>query len=287
VETYKQFVWPRFFSSIYSRNGSAVALITTAITTIVLLLVIFMHASEMFASRVGEGAFYAVIPYNLMVLPSIVIVLWCLLALLIGIIRFWHKIGEKSISLLCRSLVSATADALSLRYLKGGGHGCAFPDERISHLRRWLHHLVFYGFMLCFAATAVAATYEHVLLRTAPYPFWSIPVMLGTIGGVALLIGAGGLFWFKWQSDQSPSNRCFRGMDLVFSALLFLVSLTGLLLLALRETQAMGLMLAVHLGFVWGLFLTLPYGKFVHAIFRYAALIQNEIEAYYEKKQHE
>jgi citrate/tricarballylate utilization protein len=35
----------------------------------------------------------------------------------------------------------------------------------------------------------------------------------------------------------------------------------------------MGLALAVHLGLVYGLFLVLPYSKFVHAIYRFAALL--------------
>jgi citrate/tricarballylate utilization protein len=35
----------------------------------------------------------------------------------------------------------------------------------------------------------------------------------------------------------------------------------------------MPLLLVVHLGFVLGLFLTLPYGKFVHGLYRTAALM--------------
>ena len=46
--------------------------------------------------------------------------------------------------------------------------------------------------------------------------------------------------------------------------MLFMTSATGLLLLALRGQPVMPLLLVVHLGFVLGLFLTLPYGKFVH-----------------------
>jgi citrate/tricarballylate utilization protein len=60
--------------------------------------------------------------------------------------------------------------------------------------------------------------------------------------------------------------------------LLVLVSLTGLLLLALRETAAMGLTLALHLGAVMALFITLPYGKFVHAVYRFAALVRYHVE---------
>lgn len=55
-------------------------------------------------------------------------------------------------------------------------------------------------------------------------------------------------------------------------------SATGLLLLGLRETAAMGVLLAVHLGLVVALFLCLAYGKFVHAIYRLAALVRSHLE---------
>jgi citrate/tricarballylate utilization protein len=60
--------------------------------------------------------------------------------------------------------------------------------------------------------------------------------------------------------------------------LLLLVSATGLALVFLRETRAMGVLLAVHLGVVLALFLTLPYGKFVHALYRFAALVRFHLE---------
>jgi citrate/tricarballylate utilization protein len=52
----------------------------------------------------------------------------------------------------------------------------------------------------------------------------------------------------------------------------------------LRATPAMGVMLAVHLGVVFALFLTLPYGKFVHGLYRFLALIQYARE--YEKNRY-
>jgi citrate/tricarballylate utilization protein len=67
-------------------------------------------------------------------------------------------------------------------------------------------------------------------------------------------------------------------MDVAFLVLLFVTSFTGLLLLAFRETAAMGTLLVVHLGVVAGLFITLPYGKFAHVVYRYAALVRYSIE---------
>ena len=63
-----------------------------------------------------------------------------------------------------------------------------------------------------------------------------------------------------------------------FLVMLFLTSLSGLALLVLRHTPAMGTMLALHLGLVFGLFLTMPYGKFVHGLYRYAALVRYALE---------
>jgi citrate/tricarballylate utilization protein len=68
------------------------------------------------------------------------------------------------------------------------------------------------------------------------------------------------------------------GMDIAFIVMLFLTSLTGMALLMLRETAAMGPLLALHLGVVFSLFVTMPYGKFVHGIYRFAALVRYAME---------
>ena len=130
-------------------------------------------------------------------------------------------------------------------------------DDRPSQARRAYHQFTFYGFLLCFAATCVATVYHYALRAPAPYPFWSLPTLLGTVGGGALLIGPAGLLWLKARRDPALASEKQTGMDVGFLALLLLVSSTGLLLLALRESAAMGMLLAVHLGAVMALFITL------------------------------
>jgi len=132
--------------------------------------------------------------------------------------------------------------------------------------------------VLCFAATCIATIYHYVFGWRAPYPFLSLPVLLGTVGGVGLLIGCAGLLWLKEIRDRTLDDSAQTGMDVGFLVLLFLISITGLMLLALRETTAMGLLLAAHLAVVMALFITLPYGKFVHAVYRFAALVRYHLE---------
>ena len=70
---------------------------------------------------------------------------------------------------------------------------------------------------------------------------------------------------------SAPEERQLDGGLLV---LLLATALTGLLLLALRAGPAMGVLLVIHLGVVLALFVTLPYGKLVHGLYRAAALIK-------------
>ncbi|MGR7920300.1 hypothetical protein ACU6RQ_04180 [Zobellella denitrificans] len=147
-----------------------------------------------------------------------------------------------------------------------------------QHWRRYFHHFTAYGFMLCFAATATGTLFHYVLGWSAPYGFFSLPKLLGTLGGLGLLIGPAGLLYLKLKRDPNTADLEQTGMDIAFIALLWLTGATGLLLMLLRETGLLGLMLVIHLGFVMSLFLTLPYGKFVHGLYRLGALLKNALE---------
>jgi citrate/tricarballylate utilization protein len=201
--------------------------------------------------------------------------LYAIVALAMGVRAFWRDIGEPvGMKTDWRSLWQAMRDAGELRYLDGGGVGCFNEDDKPTDRRKLYHHLTFYGFGLCFAATCVATLYHYLLAREAPYAWWDLPVVLGTLGGIGLLIGPIGLLAEKWKRDPVLVDATRTGMDVAFIAMLFLTSLTGMALLLLRETAAMGPLLALHLGVVFSLFVTMPYGKFVHGIYRYVALVR-------------
>jgi citrate/tricarballylate utilization protein len=202
---------------------------------------------------------------------------WAVLALTVGAVRFWR--GQSPGEVTGAAAGEAVRQALALTYLDGGhGDGCNEADDRFTLARRRFHHLTFYGFMLCFASTCVATLYHYVLGQPAPYALTSLPVVLGTVGGLGLLAGPAGLLWLNLRRHPLHGDPAQRPMDRAFIVLLFATSLTGLALLAWRDSGAMALLLAVHLGTVMALFLTLPYGKFAHAVYRAAALLKWAIE---------
>jgi citrate/tricarballylate utilization protein len=166
-----------------------------------------------------------------------------------------------------------------LKYLDGGhGKGCNDADDRFTLWRRRFHHFTFYGFALCFASTCVATVYHYALDLRAPYDLTSVPVILGTAGGIGLVIGPVGLAWLHGKRHPLHVVANQRPMDFGFLALLILASLTGLTLMLWRDSPAMAILLAVHLGTVMALFVTLPYGKFAHGIYRTAALLKWAVE---------
>jgi len=94
-----------------------------------------------------------------------------------------------------------------------------------------------------------------------------------------MIIGVMGFLTMKRESDREPAVERMYALDYTFLSILGLVALTGLLTLIFRATPALGSLLVVHLGLVAALFITAPYGKFVHAVYRTLAIVRYEMEA--------
>jgi len=281
VQTYRKYAWPGALGALFERNGAIVSLATAASLAIFFgAMFLFIDRSVLFAAHPdNEGAFYAMISHRAMVWTFGIAFLLAVIALGMGFSRFWRDTEEKPGAFFSPGpFTQSASDALGLRYLGGGGEGCTYPDETPSHARRWFHHFTFYGFMLCFAATCTGTIYHYAFGWKAPYALSSLPVLLGTAGGIGLLIGPAGLLWLRAIRDPALSGTRQTGMDVGFLVLLALAGVSGLLLLALRESAAMGVLLGLHLAIVMALFITLPYGKFVHAVYRFAALVRFHLE---------
>jgi citrate/tricarballylate utilization protein len=275
METYMDFAWPSALGALYKRNGLTVSMATAFGLALFLVLALISQGTLWHEPLAGN--FYAVFPHNTLVAVFGSVFGFAVLALLIGLVRFWREITPGQVSGV--AVGEAAHYALKLKYLDGGhGLGCNDEDDKFTLRRRMYHHFTFYGFMLCFAATSVATIYHYVFGWEAPYGYTSLPVILGTVGGIGLLIGPAGLFYLNKRRSPLHGDKAQQPMDRGFIALLFWTSLTGLALLVWRDTSAMALLLAIHLGVVMALFLTMPYGKFAHGFYRCAALLKNSIE---------
>ena len=276
-DSYAAHAWPAPLAQAYRRNGSVVAAIAaTSIALVLLLALVLQDGAQMFGAHPPRpGAFYQVIPFPVMMWTGLLTFLWALPAIGVSSWRFWKASGGPARALLdLPSWRKAIIDAVSLRNLDGDGHGCNENDESYSQARRHLHHAMAGGFVLCLAATSVATIYHHLLGWVAPYSLASLPVLLGSVGGVLMLVGTIGLFALKLRADPVPALPSQLGMDVAMLLLLAGIALTGLILLCFRGTGAMGVLLAIHLGCVLALFLVLPYSKMMHAPYRFAALLR-------------
>lgn len=281
-ESWEDFAFPRALGRRFHRSGAAIA-------ALVVVAFAALFALARFVGGVGDAngaGFYQVMSHTVMVSIFTPAFLLPLLAIAIGIGRFWHttrpedsiaKTGAFGLKSLPRAVAKALHDAATLKNLGGGhGEGCNFEDvDRFSNMRRWLHQAAAYGFILCFLSTSSGTVMHYLLDWPAPYGFWTPPKLFGVSGGILLTIGAFGLAWLKTRADTELGDGRVWGGEMGFVLLLGSVGLSGLLLYWLGSTPMLEVLLAAHLGTVLGLFLLMPYSKMAHGFYRFAALVRD------------
>ncbi len=282
-ENYGVFAWPAFMGKLFANNGLWVTLLSILVITAFIVVTSIMVGDGFFQAH--ENAFYGIIPHNNLVAIFGSVGGFVALALLASITKFWQTMRlPNPFSLDWGRVIQGVKDALTLKYLDGGnGQGCSYPDETPSMSRRWFHQLTFWGFMLCFAATSAGTIMHYALALPAPYDFISLPKVLGVLGGIGLIVGPLGLLHIKAKATPDVKGKTNKGMDVSFLVLLLLTSITGIALMLVRDTALVGVMLSLHLGVVLTLFLSMPYGKFIHGFYRLIALIVFAVE----KNKHE
>jgi citrate/tricarballylate utilization protein len=272
LRSYEAYCWPPALGAAFRRSGVATAVGLAALFAA--LLTGATWAANPDGLRAPSGDFYSVMPHGVMVTIFGGVGLFVLVSMALGLRAFWRDVQPAAGLPSMAAFGGALREALTLRHLHDAGADCTTAEETRTPWRRWFHHCTLYGFLLCFASTSVAAVYHVVFGWHAPHAYLSLPVVLGTAGGLGLLIGPAGLLVMRRLRDPALGDADQHGLDEAFILLLWVTSLTGLVLLVLRDRVVMGYLLTVHLGAVLALFVTLPYGKFVHGLYRTAALVK-------------
>ncbi|SHH30250.1 tricarballylate utilization 4Fe-4S protein TcuB [Marivita hallyeonensis] len=268
VESWERYAWPKGFARLFQESGVALA------GALVVGIALLFFALTALTPEAGEG-FYAYLSHGAMVAIFTPAFLLPLVAVGIGLHRYWRDVDGRPITF--AHLKSAFQDAARLKNLSGGAaNGCNFEDgDRYSQARRHAHHAVMYGFLLCFASTSSGTVLHYGFGMEAPYSLFSLPKLLGVPGGILLTIGATYLVWLKTKADPDLGAASVWGGEMAFVLLLGATGATGLALYAATGTSWVAPLLAIHLGTVLAFFVTTPYSKMVHGFYRLAALIRD------------
>jgi citrate/tricarballylate utilization protein len=279
VESYQDWSWPALLGRSFTDRRIGTALAAMAMGVVAVLALLLVGPAKLFTAHSGPGAFYEVIPFIAMLVPALALVFYGTAVWVTGGLRFWAE-ARKTLRTKngWSALAGAAGEALGLKWLKGGGPGCYYPGDQPSPSRRVYHSFVFYGFLSAMVSTTLAAIYQDLFHRLPPYSLTSGPVVFGTLGGVAMIVGVCGLIFLKSKSDPALAGKDAPKLDYSFLILLGLASFSGMLTLILRNTWLMGSALTIHLGIIAALFITAPYGKMVHSMYRSLALILHRIE---------
>jgi len=275
-ETYQDYAWPR--RPGWARGARGTAALVTAVAVVVLALAALLHDSA--AATPSAESPYRLIPHWVLVGIAAAPVAWGCVVTAVAACRYWRDV-HGPLRALARpaTWLLALADGVRLRYMRGGGAQCTYPAEEPSGRRRAYHLWLVGGLFLCLLSTVAAFFQEELAGWQPPYPFFSAPPLLGTLGGIAMIAGAAGLLAGKRDSPPERSAPGMRRADYLLLTALLTLAVTGLLTLVLRATPLFLAILVIHLVCVLTCFAVAPYTKFMHFVYRLLSIYKYRLDA--------
>jgi len=149
-----------------------------------------------------------------------------------------------------------------------------FASCEAARPRRLGHFFLLWGFVGAAITSGLLVLALYGFHTELPLPLGHPFKVLGNISGVLLVAGGALVVKHRWaDSDRAGTSTAF---DTFFLSVVVAVIASGVLAEAGRFAFPAELACAVyvvHLGVVLGLFLTFPYSKFAHLLYRTLALV--------------
>lgn len=267
--TYREYASPKIAFRLFSKQSFLLTI--TIIFSFLVILALYLSTGDprrLFNLVIGAKSFYLILPNIAIDTAGILLGLFFIIAWVVSGWKFL-KATDKSEKVKISDFVNALFESYSGKWLKGGRAGCNYPERKKSgsYLKVTMHSFILVGFTLDLLATVSAFIEENFFRIFPPYPILSVPVISGLVGGI-LIIGGVVLFFSLDSVDNGYKSDNMKDMDKIFLIDLLIVSVTGIILFTMRNTNLMGSLLLVHLSFVGTLFITAPYSKFVHLVYR-------------------
>jgi len=239
----------------------------------VLLWVALIYSVNGFATAGTPLAFRDVVPQWMFYVTFVPASGFAVLFSALSARRVWRAWGEgaKRSGSLLSGLAAVGVDILAHR--RFGTCGVAKPRQR-GHL------LLFFGFIGALVTTVLLGVGIDFMGVKTPLPLLHPIKLLGNLSAVLLVVGVLSLFANRFSSEAAAGAT--RAFDLFFLSLVALVIFSGvgaeLGRLFLPAPVAIAIYV-LHLGMILSLFLTFPFSKFAHALYRTLAMAHERLAA--------
>jgi len=234
-----------------------------------------------------DGRFYYehFVPHSLIYITYFTATAWVLFAMWTSGRKFWRLLGttqERKGSFFA-ALIPALIDI-------GAGRKFALCEGGVAK-RRWGHFLVMWGFVgaAITSGFAVLYLYKDTVFLSWMHLGYSYPVplthwvkWLGNTSALLLVVG-GLLLWLNRRATGDKQVGVTMPFDRFFLWVILTVIGTGVLTEVLRFIAVPPILACavyvIHLAIVLTLFLTLPYSKFAHILYRTLAMTHERLTA--------
>jgi citrate/tricarballylate utilization protein len=279
VADYRRYVWPARTPKLFAGWLGVFSGMVIAAVVVLLVALIGAGPSGLLLSDDSAASPYQLVSYPVLLVLLLVPAAYSVAVIAVAARRYWHEVNHGSRTASVSAVSRAVWYAATLRYLRGGGGDCYYPERTTpSAVRRHLHGLVAYGFGLCVLSTLAAGVMQDILGSQPPYDLVSVPVITGTVGGIGLVLGSLGLLLLKARSSEVTSLAQMTVKDYGLLVALTFLALSGLAVLLTRATPAFGIVFLIHLASVMLTFAAAPYSKFMHLVYRFLAIVRDNLE---------
>jgi len=259
---------PRFLARLVGRARATWPLL---LGLPVLLWVVYIQAVNGFAVPRQPLVFGDLVPVWMIYSVFLPAAAFAAVAAVLGARRCWTAWGREANRTggLLQGLGAVALDILWHRRFATCG---AARPRRAGHL------LLFWGFVGALATTTLLGVAMDVFGVKTPLPMAHPIKLLGNLSAILLAVGTALLLRQRVGHPEAVGRS--QAFDNFFAALVVVVVLSGIGAevgrLALPAPVAIALYV-LHLGVVLSLFLTFPFSKFAHAVYRTLALAHERV----------
>jgi quinone-modifying oxidoreductase, subunit QmoC len=195
----------------------------------------------------------------------------------LGLRRYWKRLKSGPMGSRAESPVRSLP-ASFLAVMKGVFSHRDFGKCTREKPRFWSHLFVVYGFAALTIVTVwiITLRLNPLITETFVYPYGFLHPfkLLANLGAAAILAGCAMMSWDRLKDPENARHSTYFDWSLI--ATIVLVVVTGLITEALHFTRLephRHIAYFVHLVFVLGLILYLPYSKLAHLAYRVTAQV--------------